>query len=66
MLRRWMRHTGASAAQALAAAAWRPARALEATPLRPGAPADLLLLRDDGAVERTLRRGRWAPAAGAG
>lgn len=65
MLRRWMRYTGASAAEALAAAAWRPAQVVGAAPLTPGASADLVLLRDDGAIERILTRGRWAPVAAA-
>lgn len=66
MLGRWVRHTGAGPGEALAAAAWRPSRVLGADALKAGAPADLVLLGDDGRLERVLRRGRWLEPAGAG
>ena len=59
-VRRWSAFTGAPLAEALAAASERPARLVGLTGgLEPGAPADLVLLREDGTVERVLRRGAW-------
>jgi N-acetylglucosamine-6-phosphate deacetylase len=53
-VRRWTRFTGAPAAEALTAASARPARLLGLD-----AFADVVLLGDDGAAQRVLRRGRW-------
>jgi N-acetylglucosamine-6-phosphate deacetylase len=47
---------GASLPEALAAAAERPARLLGLGRAR---HADVVLLGDDGVVERVMRRGRW-------
>lgn len=66
MLGQWVRQTSAGPSEALAAAAWRPSRVLGADTLTAGAPADLVLLGDDGGLERVLRRGRWLEPAGAG
>ena len=59
-VRRWSRFTDTSLAAAWAAASERPAR-LVGLPagLRPGAPADLVLLSEDAAIERVMRRGAW-------
>jgi N-acetylglucosamine-6-phosphate deacetylase len=58
--RRWVRLAGATPAGAHAAASARPARAvgLPGSP-RPGDPADLVVLDDDGRALRVMRRGRW-------
>ena len=59
-VRRWCAATGASLADALAAASQRPAHAVGLpAALAPGAPADLVLLDRDGGVHRVMRRGRW-------
>lgn len=59
-VRRWAALTGATLAAAIAAAAEAPARAIGLRPpLSPGASADLVLLDDDGAVARVMRRGAW-------
>lgn len=59
-VRRWCRFTDVSLAAAWAAGSERPAR-LVGLPggLRPGAPADLVLLGPDATVERVMRRGVW-------
>jgi N-acetylglucosamine-6-phosphate deacetylase len=59
-VRRWTKFAGVSLAESLAAASERPARlvGLE-TGLRAGAPADLVVLTETGAVERVMRRGVW-------
>ncbi len=59
-LRRWLALTGASLAVAARAASERPAAAVGLpSGLRPGGPADLVLLDTDGAVRRVMRRGAW-------
>jgi N-acetylglucosamine-6-phosphate deacetylase len=59
-VRRWTALTGATLAEAIAAAAEAPASAIGLPPaLAPGAPADLVLLGDDGAVVRVMRHGAW-------
>lgn len=59
-VRRWRRFTGASLAAAWAAASERPARLVGLrSGLRPGAPADLVLLDGEANVERVMRRGAW-------
>jgi N-acetylglucosamine-6-phosphate deacetylase len=62
----WMVHTGAGAAEAVAAAAWRPGSVAGHRALTVGAPADVVLLGEQGDVVRVLRRGRWLAPAGAG
>ena len=57
--RRWVRLTGAHLAEALAAASWRPARAIGLDLLAPGSRADLVLVGEDGSTTRVLRCGRW-------
>lgn len=59
-VRRWSAYTEAPLAEALASASERPAR-LVGLPagLRPGAPADVVLLARAGTVERVLRHGVW-------
>jgi N-acetylglucosamine-6-phosphate deacetylase len=52
--RRWSALAGATVPEALAAASSRPARLLGLE-----AFADLVLLSDDAAVQRVMRRGRW-------
>jgi N-acetylglucosamine-6-phosphate deacetylase len=59
-VRRFARFTGASLAEAVAAASERPARLIGLRAgLRVGAPADLVLLGRGGRVQRVMRRGRW-------
>jgi len=59
-VRRWSALAGAPLAEALAAASERPARLVGvAGGLRPGAPADLVLMDDGGTVQRVMRRGVW-------
>jgi len=59
-VRRWVALTGATPAEAIAAAADVPARAIGLPgPLTLGAPADLVLADDDGAVVRVMRHGAW-------
>lgn len=59
-MRNWMSMTGASPAEAIAAASEVPATALGlAIGLRPGCAADIVLLDDAGGVERVMRHGRW-------
>jgi N-acetylglucosamine-6-phosphate deacetylase len=59
-VRNWSAMTEGSPAQALAAASEAPAAAIgRPAGLRPGAPADLVLLSSDGEVQRVMRRGRW-------
>lgn len=59
-VRRWATLTQATLAEAIAAASEAPARAIALqAPFVPGAPADLLLLDDDGAVVRVMRHGAW-------
>jgi N-acetylglucosamine-6-phosphate deacetylase len=57
---RWARFTGVPFARAWAAASERPA-ALVGMPggLRPGSPADLVLLDGDHRVERVMKEGVW-------
>jgi N-acetylglucosamine-6-phosphate deacetylase len=49
-VRNWVASTGATLAEALAAAS---------APPEPGGPADLVLFDDGGEVRRVMRRGRW-------
>lgn len=59
-VRRWSSLAGAPLPEAIASASERPARLVRiAGGLRPGAPADLVLLDDTGVVERVMRRGAW-------
>src|SRR5918911_1450965 len=59
-VRRWRDLAGVRLAAALDAAARRPAEVLGLDgELAAGAFADAVLLTDEGAVERVLRRGRW-------
>jgi N-acetylglucosamine-6-phosphate deacetylase len=52
---------GASPAESIAAATETPAAVLGLSArLRPGDPADVVLLDDTGGVRRVMRRGRWA------
>ena len=61
-LARWCSHTGATLDEALVAASEAPAALLGLPqPLMPGAPADLVVLSDEGAVRRVMYRGRWVP-----
>jgi N-acetylglucosamine-6-phosphate deacetylase len=53
-VRGWAALAGASLPEALAAAGARPARLLGL-----GRHADLILLSEDGVVQRVMRRGRW-------
>jgi N-acetylglucosamine-6-phosphate deacetylase len=56
----WLASTGATLGEAIAAATERPAAVAGLGPgLRPGAPADLVELQDDGRVARVMRAGRW-------
>ncbi len=58
--RRWAGMTEATLAEAIAAASETPAAAARLPGgLRPGGPADIILLDDEGRVERVMRRGRW-------
>jgi N-acetylglucosamine-6-phosphate deacetylase len=60
-VRRWASITNVGLAAALMAASARPAQAIGLPgELRPGAPADLVLIASDGAVAQTMRAGRWA------
>jgi N-acetylglucosamine-6-phosphate deacetylase len=57
---RWATLTGATLDEAIAAASERPAALIGLPqPLRPGAPADLVVLSQDGAVRRVMHAGRW-------
>lgn len=59
-VRNWVDLAGAPAAEALAAASWRPALASgRPLDLRPGARADLVLAAEEGRIERVMRGGRW-------
>jgi len=59
-VRCWMSCSGASLSEVVEAASERPARAIGLeVQLKPEAFADLLVLGEDGRVERTMRRGRW-------
>lgn len=64
-VRRWSEVTDASLAEAIAAGS-EAARAVIGLPqlLTPGAPADLVVLDDAGAVSRVMRRGRWLAGCG--
>jgi N-acetylglucosamine-6-phosphate deacetylase len=59
-VRNWSEWTGVALPRAIAAASERPAR-LVGLPagLRPGHPADLVLMSAGGQVERTMKRGAW-------
>jgi N-acetylglucosamine-6-phosphate deacetylase len=60
VLATWLTSTGAVLGDAIAAATSRPAAIAGLPPgLAPGAPADLVELRDDGRVRRVMRAGRW-------
>lgn len=57
---RWAALTGATLDEAIAAASEAPAALIGlARPLRPGAPADLVVLSEGGAVRRVMHAGRW-------
>ena len=59
-VRRWSELTGATLAEAVAAASESPAAAMGMPPrLAPGSPADLVIFDDTGAVCRVMWRGRW-------
>ena len=59
-VRNWIKMTGASPAEAIAAATETPAAALGLSGgLCPGSRADIVLLDDAGAVQRVMRLGRW-------
>jgi N-acetylglucosamine-6-phosphate deacetylase len=59
-VRRWARFAGVPLARAWAAASERPAGVVGLRGgLRPGRPADLVLLGPGASVERVMRRGRW-------
>jgi N-acetylglucosamine-6-phosphate deacetylase len=59
-VRRWTELTEASLAEAVRAASEVPAGAVGiASGLRPGAPADLIVLDEGGELQRVMRRGRW-------
>jgi N-acetylglucosamine-6-phosphate deacetylase len=59
-VRNWASMTGASLPDALAAAAEVPAALLGIDArLDAGSEADIVLLDDEGAVQRVMRRGRW-------
>jgi N-acetylglucosamine-6-phosphate deacetylase len=59
-VRRWTALAGVPLGESLAAASERPARLVRlASGLRVGAPADLIVLSEDAAVERVMRRGMW-------
>jgi N-acetylglucosamine-6-phosphate deacetylase len=56
----WLASTGASLGEAIAAATARPAAIAGLAPgLARGARANLVEIRDDGAVDRVMREGRW-------
>jgi N-acetylglucosamine-6-phosphate deacetylase len=60
-VRRWHRLTGATLAQAVAAASEQPASAVGfSAGIKRGARADLVLLDEHGYVQRTLYSGRWS------
>jgi N-acetylglucosamine-6-phosphate deacetylase len=60
VLATWLASTGATLGDAIAAAASTPAAVGGLAPgLTPGAPADLVEIRDDGRVVRVMRAGRW-------
>jgi N-acetylglucosamine-6-phosphate deacetylase len=59
-LRSWTAFTNATLAEAIAAAAEAPAHAIGLpAPLTQGAPADLVLTDDAGAVLRVMHHGDW-------
>jgi N-acetylglucosamine-6-phosphate deacetylase len=59
-VRNWRGYVDISLAAALEAAAARPARSIGlAGDLSTGTYADLVLMTEDGDVERVMRRGRW-------
>jgi N-acetylglucosamine-6-phosphate deacetylase len=59
-LRHWLAATGATLADAVAAATTRPADAIGLdAELSPGAPGDLVELADDGTVTRVMLAGAW-------
>jgi N-acetylglucosamine-6-phosphate deacetylase len=59
-VRNWAAMTEASLAEAVSAAAEAPAAALGIPAgLRPGSPADVVLLDGGGEVQRVMRGGRW-------
>jgi N-acetylglucosamine-6-phosphate deacetylase len=59
-VRLWTEMTGATFAEAIAAASESPAAAVGLpAPLAPGSPADLAVFDEGGAVVRVMRRGRW-------
>ena len=59
-LANWVALTGASIAEAIAAASEGPAAVLGLHPgLHPGCCADIVLLDGSGVVQRVMRRGRW-------
>jgi N-acetylglucosamine-6-phosphate deacetylase len=59
-VRNWAGMTGATLAQALSAASERSAAAIgRPALLRPGSRADLVLLDEDGHVQRVMRHGDW-------
>jgi N-acetylglucosamine-6-phosphate deacetylase len=65
-VRAWATMTGATVAEALAAASEEPAAALGLpAPLAPGSPADLVELTEGGEVRRTMLAGRWVFEAAA-
>ena len=65
-IRRWVSSGGARLADAIAAAAERPARAVGLPAgLTPGARADLALFDDRGRITRVMHRGTWLPSLGA-
>jgi N-acetylglucosamine-6-phosphate deacetylase len=61
-VRGWAGLTGATLAEAVAAATEAPAAVVGLpAPLAAGSPADLVLLDETGGVLRVMRRGRWLP-----
>jgi N-acetylglucosamine-6-phosphate deacetylase len=59
-VRSWVELTGATLAEAIAAASEAPAAAVGLpAPLAPGSPADLCVLDETGTVVKVMRRGRW-------
>ncbi len=59
-VRNWAAMAGATMAEAIAAGSEVPARAAGLAPAStPGAPADFVLLDEDGNVLRVMSRGRW-------
>jgi N-acetylglucosamine-6-phosphate deacetylase len=58
----WLASTRATLGEAIDAAATRPEAIAGLAPsLTPGAPADLVEIRDHGRVARVMRAGRWLP-----